>query len=398
MEAYRTPEVYRFPAAREKMDLYAFLSHPAMQLPVTRGSEDFQSFVNKLLDTFMILYDQSEFIVEFENELRTARDAITEFCRAARRIIESVYSGQPADAYDQFAKGIAHVVFYLKQQAFHGLGWSDSRIMYRVRQCPDANLTREDLFHIPFEQRHKVNTQRYSIPGLPCLYLSGSVYTCWAEMGKPPFDSLRAAALWLAPDKKVSIIDFSMRPARLLRYFSQDRTVPDDRKVRRSLANHIVLWPLIALCSIVVKHRDSPFKPEYIIPQILLQWITKEHQFDGVCYFSMHVPAVVPGATLVPCNLVFPARTSYPNGRCTYLRELFRMSEPHPWEVLRAVHAGEGVLGAAPPGFDFEFLEGKPEPYYATEFGKIETTLNRIAHDVLAANQAGDLDAGMVRA
>jgi len=44
----------------------------------------------------------------------------------------------------------------------------------------------ENMLHIGFNNRGAIATQRFSIPGLPCLYFGTSSYDCWIEMGKPP--------------------------------------------------------------------------------------------------------------------------------------------------------------------------------------------------------------------
>lgn len=33
--------------------------------------------------------------------------------------------------------------------------------------------------------RERIGSQRFSVPGVPCLYLGKSVYTCWRELGQP---------------------------------------------------------------------------------------------------------------------------------------------------------------------------------------------------------------------
>ena len=42
-----------------------------------------------------------------------------------------------------------------------------------------------EMFHIKYELRGKVQTQRCSFPGLPCLYLGCSSYVCWLELNRP---------------------------------------------------------------------------------------------------------------------------------------------------------------------------------------------------------------------
>ncbi|MFW1494652.1 hypothetical protein ACEV9S_24505, partial [Vibrio parahaemolyticus] len=50
-------------------------------------------------------------------------------------------------------------------------------------------------------------------------------------------------------------------------------------------------WPLIAACSIRVKNPSDNFKPEYIIPQLLLQWARDYKSIDGIRYTSTHIEA-----------------------------------------------------------------------------------------------------------
>lgn len=61
--------------------------------------------------------------------------------------------------------------------------------LYRARKgTADQIKDIWSMYHIPFNMRSSVGSQRFSIPGLPCLYLGKSVYTCWMEL-KQPADS-----------------------------------------------------------------------------------------------------------------------------------------------------------------------------------------------------------------
>ena len=43
----------------------------------------------------------------------------------------------------------------------------------------------KEMLHIPFINRSIVKSERFSIPGLPSLYLGNTSYVCWLEMGRP---------------------------------------------------------------------------------------------------------------------------------------------------------------------------------------------------------------------
>jgi len=63
---------------------------------------------------------------------------------------------------------------------------------FRMRES-FHKLTKEDLFHIPFHRRHLTQSNRFSLPGIPCIYLSNSLYLCWEELGRPSNKRLYAA-------------------------------------------------------------------------------------------------------------------------------------------------------------------------------------------------------------
>lgn len=377
------------------MNLREFLSDSAIRLPRLRGTDDFQGFVSEMLDGYLAKLDQFTQPTDLAAEVQSQRENIVAFCNAAKELVLATLAGHPHTAYSLFLEGIEPLASYVQRQALKELKTTDLGILYRVRKQLGATLTREGLFHIPFEARHRVSTQRYSIPGLPCLYLGGSLYTCWAEMGRPPFNELHASAFWLSNEKTVSILNLAGRPARLLLLLTSDGEPPPDPHLRNALATEVILWPLQALCSIVVRHRDAPFKPEYILPQILLQWVSQEHQFDGICYYSTHVEAVT-NLAWPPCNLVFPARKIKPTGRCARLRQLFKMTEPLPWDLLRALNMGSAAGPYAVPAFNFEFIHGYKEPYFNTEFGDVQWKLNKLAVDTITLNLSGTPDLGTV--
>ena len=50
----------------------------------------------------------------------------------------------------------------------------------------------------------------------------------------------------------------------------------------------VIFYPLLMACNLKVKQEDEPFKPEYIIPQLLVQTIRLHSDFiDGISYISI---------------------------------------------------------------------------------------------------------------
>jgi len=383
------------------VNLYDFFSRPQLQLPLKRETEDIQAFVESTLDQYLHLLPQLDCPSDLCREIRAQQKSIITFCEGLKTVFSWALKGLSCDAYQKFVEILPIVLPFLDRLTVALQKPDQLGILYRVRQQVTPPLTREGLFHVPFESRHKVAMQRYSVPGLPCLYLGGSLYTCWCEMGRPPLHELQVAAFWLREDKQIKVVNFANRPKRLLSLLTPSGDLVDSEKLvdpagtGPMLVAHVILWPLIALCSIVAKHRRGAFKAEYILPQFLLQWVAKQKTYDAICYFSTHVPAVTLPATVPVCNFVFASRDIKAKGRCSYLRALFKMTEPASWQLLRAIQVGP-PLPRFIPQFDFEFVEGVTEGYGSTEFGKVESRLNQLAERIRLKIKQGDMFAGDV--
>lgn len=77
-----------------------------------------------------------------------------------------------------------------------------------------------------------VSTQRFSIPGVPCLYLGTTSYVCWLEMDKPHDSEFNVYAT-----------------------------------------------------SFSIKNKERKFKSEYIVSQLIMQCLS-ELLIDGIAYAS----------------------------------------------------------------------------------------------------------------
>lgn len=89
--------------------------------------------------------------------------------------------------------------------AFPGGGPDYSEVQFfRARLSENVvEFSSEDMLHIPFNKRHIVKSERFSIPGLPCLYLGNSSYACWVEMGCPADHRFNVAPILLDNTQKV---------------------------------------------------------------------------------------------------------------------------------------------------------------------------------------------------
>ena len=161
---------------------------------------------------------------------------------------------------------------------------------YRIREIKENklfDLEKKELFHIPYTKNHLVRTERYSMPGHPCLYLASEEWICWYECHKPKRYALSEFRM-LQPETNIfKFIDFSekLKPLKysFLSWFNNEK---DIEVVRKYFLKYICTYPLRAACSVVVEHTGAAFVEEYIIPQFLLQWVLADENFDGIIYES----------------------------------------------------------------------------------------------------------------
>lgn len=215
---------------------------------------------------------------------------------------------------------------------------------------------REDMFHIPFNKRGFVSTQRYSMPGLPCLYLGYSLHACWEEMHRKPISTFAFNRFHLQKDIKVLSLDLP----------DKSRWGTDHEKV-------IQIFPLIIACMVEVDNYTNSFKSEYIIPQLLMEWITNHPkvEVDGICYTSVHKNSQFNFPQSVYNNLALPAK-DYESGKFSkHLKEMFTLTEPTTEEVERVkVGAFENIYTI------YENVEDQlKENYRVSLFGSLESIL-----------------------
>lgn len=201
--------------------------------------------------------------------------------------------------------------------------------LFRMRKSDYGGLfSKEEMFHIPFDKRYLVSSERFSVNGIPSLYLSESTYICWEEMGNPNFDTCNISLF--INDKTLSVIN--LVPI---------MTVLD--------LNKLLKYPLAYVCSLGVNNPRHPFKEEYVIPQMLMQCLlihnkkNPETPYVGIRYLSSKAYKLRP---LFPLNekiglkryfnYAFPAYGPYDNhGLNEKLQSLFSWSSPETYGRYR---------------------------------------------------------------
>ncbi|EBS4817481.1 hypothetical protein ITK13_000835 [Salmonella enterica] len=221
---------------------------------------------------------------------------------------------------------------------------NSQRPLFRVRKSDRPLSTRKDIFHIPFNQRHLVRAQRYSVAGLPCLYLGTSLYICWREMDKPDFDKLYISSFITdKEDDKSLLLNLSADFLYKTRLFLKRKNAPKpiEKYSTSTMLSYLALWPLILACNYLKKHNDASFIQEYIIPNLLMQWISRDinNNIIGIAYRSTKLPANTDSRKGI--NVVLPPKARYEDIKgydfCPVLSDKFKFTPPVSWQVLKTL-------------------------------------------------------------
>lgn len=363
------------------MKIQELLNDPIISLPKKRGDISFENFTTEILNSFHDkLYKLEDYIVYGENERKVESKLIkTKSLNLSKELIKAVKEylfGKPHLAFKIFKTIVDDSELSLNFQ--HLMGGEN---FYRVRYLEsNYSLNKEQLFHIPFELKGKVKTQRYSIPGFPCLYLSDSIYTCWEELKKPDIHKLHASRLELN-NKEITNVLVIPLPKNEIDKFSTDDGRIVESSIGAGIDSLLTNWPLYFFCSILVKSPNDHFKPEYIVPQLLLQYIREDHSIHGVKYFSTNIDYTLPGVKGSFHNYAFPVRNTTAKGLCTDLSKRFVITEPIPFGVIKNLDGGGAWLSSgrkdlSPHVERIEFIKGFSTQYSYSLFGTFERYLN----------------------
>lgn len=260
--------------------------------------------------------------------------------------------------------------------------------LYRVRKSEKFLEQRNDLFHIPFKLRHLVNAQRYSVAGLPCLYLGTSLYICWQEMGKPDFDKLYISAFKSERNGNNRLI-LNFASELLNSSLSLKKDDIFRKTSEENLISYLCLWPLIIACNYIKKQPDAAFNQEYIIPNILMQWISRKENSPiiGIAYRSTKITSIKHSDLAI--NVVIPPKATYKqmtnSSYCPTLSKTFTLTKPISWQLLKTLDYPLISDGEAERAIEHlrkrdiqNFHEDLVRFYPVTDFRRLERTIDEL--------------------
>lgn len=236
----------------------------------------------------------------------------------------------------------------------------------RINEHREA-FKRKDLFHIPLNKRGLVKTQRYSMPGYPCLYLGNSLVTCWEEMNRPNLSSCMFNCYRNIKDICVLSVD-----------------IPDINNWNENALLKIETIPFVIACMIMVDNPEYPYKIEYTIPQLIMECLftngpikLNENLLLGIRYTSVHINKDFGFPNYIYDNLALPVQDIDSKDYCSVLKEYFEMTEPTSEELEKIKH------GYSISAFNLDAEDTKLENYKCSLFGELEDYIKNYEFKVL---------------
>ena len=220
-------------------------------------------------------YLHSPFIVASIDENYAFRGA------APKNLRSSTYSGERYES------------MYENMQA-HKLSFFKARVR-------SENIMTKDMLHIPFDKRGLVATQRFSIAGLPCIYLSTTSYGTWLELDSPKANEFQVSSYKIPNNLKILNLCIWQD------LINGKSSIIESEKEWYECLSCFEIFPLVIATSYHVNEKDRKFKSEYIVSQLVMQ-VCNELEIDGVAYLSKRIgdseayPQAVNLAIAIPYN------------------------------------------------------------------------------------------------
>lgn len=247
------------------------------------------SWIGDLEDAFVKQSADSQYIAAISNLKKDIADIMDKYhdgnvCNAYRKmkdVIESLINDSVGIAVSLVQNSFA---FNDIEDVINNSVNETNIEFFRARTSDKyCVFNREEMLHIPFDLRERIASMRFSIPGLPCLYLATTTYCCWLELRTPPDYQFNVSPVRI--NQKNRILNLTMNADT----FEQVISFTEKHKMANKYTiEALKLWILSYASSYKITADNRFFKEEYIIPQLIML-VSRDLGLDGVSYYSKQV-------------------------------------------------------------------------------------------------------------
>lgn len=206
-------------------------------------------------------------------------------CDSILSAIVNYYSGSFSCAYFTISKLIDEIekdekseyaISTLKRNFIIPKNSKDEIQFFRARKSNAiTRYEKEEMLHVPFDKRELCCDGRFSISGIPCLYIGNTSYVCWLEMGSPADHEFNVAPFKI--DNNLTFLNLAIPINYLYSTLEHHQT-----NEFYFLMKIFLIQVAISYC---IKEENRVFHSEYIISQLIMK-ICMEKKYDGIIYYS----------------------------------------------------------------------------------------------------------------
>ena len=299
---------------------------------------------------------------------------IRKYSGKVKESIRLYYDGNISKAYNiikNLIKGCEENKFavnnVINSDAFPGVKGKEIQF-FRARSSENImKYKAEEMLHLPFPMRGKTGNYRFSIPGLPSLYLGNSSYACWIELGCPPEHKFNVSPVILEGEQKIFNLAVMSRNWTRLSELEEEKVYC-----------WLKLLVLMMATSYIIKEEGRIFKSEYIVSQNVML-ACKELGYDGIAYFSKRVTDEVFAYAAINLALLAPYQKKKKYSEvCEHIKiddsfnySMYKQLGRADREYLYELRLSESGI----PTNIGEYREGRQFQYLMTEFGAFDKFL-----------------------
>lgn len=312
------------------------IGNEILKLPKERKNEFIFEFVSRTLkeyETFLDSTDENTFTAFEFNGMRYTKELLINLvsilCNGINEALSLHSYESPYRAFVALKQSLDEVD--LIDKIDFKLSTS-GRYFYRMRNnVPTSEINKEtqklsieSLLHHPIVFENKAGYERFSIKHIPALYLSNSLYGCYLELGLKP-NNINNCYVSMAEfeSPNIKLFDLRVRNEIIENVYNAN--------FQEKFA-YLLMYPLIFTCSIIKTDTDDEKKPEYIIPQLFIEWIKEQNNninFFGIAYSSTKINQTNVDKPSLFYNVVIPTiKPTDKHDYCEVICDNLRLTEP----------------------------------------------------------------------
>lgn len=228
---------------------------------------------------------------KFKTEIDNLTD-LTDFCNKIRSIYLKWIQGKTIESAKELKDLLDSKTLMKSTEKVN------KSIFFRGRKSSNI-LTVDELFHIPFNKRHLIGNQRYSISGQPLLYFGLSPIDVVYELRQniEQLENIYFCSFVHATERQLYVLDITNQyPDFFSNYdiLSNEKVSILHFEDQLNTESDFYKFILTQFCSFRRSRwtETGVFAEEYVLPQLLSE-VLRENNFSGILFSSTRVDSKV---------------------------------------------------------------------------------------------------------